>query len=235
MRLLTLRIIYIVNRRLYIWMPSIRLLVIIGVVAVAVAVVGFIGLAQIEETKLRGVTPQETRKAPDFILRDVITDREFRLSEQRGEVLLIYFGYTNCHDVCPVTMLMFREIQNKLYEAGLGEKVKFVFVTTDPVRDTPEVLKNYVSNYGLINVAALTGELEELEKVERLYGVPVEYTTPEGEKIPKEDILAGKVKEYFVGHGSFVYVIGPDGYLRELLLPGMKIKDIIHDLKIIIG
>lgn len=202
--------------------------------AVAAVIVGLIVPAQLGGTgKLSGMVPENPARAPDFTLRDAVTGRDFRLSDHAGQILLIYFGYTNCPDVCPVTMMMFREIQEKLVGVGLSGKVKFVFITTDPVRDTPEALRRYISNYGLVNAAALWGDIEELEKVERLYGVPVEHTTPEGEKIPKEDILAGKVEVYFVGHGSFVYVVGPDGYVKELLLPGMKVKDIIRDLELI--
>jgi protein SCO1/2 len=81
---------------------------------------------------------------------------------------LIFFGYTHCPDVCPVTLTKYKQIKDQLGDQADG--VRFVFITVDPERDTPEILGKHVANYdpGFI---ALTGSRAELEPVWKNYGV----------------------------------------------------------------
>ncbi len=101
----------------------------------------------------------------EFELTDQDGER-FRISEARGKVVLLFFGYTSCPDVCPMTM-------SKLTQAfrALGpdaEGVLTVFVSLDPERDTPERIESYLSFYGM-KAVGLTGSKEEIDAVVELH------------------------------------------------------------------
>ncbi len=83
-----------------------------------------------------------------------------------GKPFGVFFGFTNCPDVCPTTML---ELSNRMRELGAdADKMRIVFITVDPERDTPEYLKTYVANFDP-RIIALTGTAEEIADVARRY------------------------------------------------------------------
>lgn len=123
----------------------------------------------------------------------------FLLSERRGEVVLLFFGYTHCPDVCPVTLSEYRRIAELLGEQA--EQVNFVFVTVDPERDTREVLQDYLDNFE-IPITGLTGSEAELEPVWETFGV---Y---------HEKVDVGSAGGYLVDHTARVYAINPQGELQ---------------------
>jgi protein SCO1/2 len=109
-------------------------------------------------------------RAPAFTLMDH-TGAPRSLADFRGRPVLLFFGYTHCPDVCPITL---SRLQEALAEAGDdGEEARVVLVTVDPERDTPDVLAAYVSRFGP-NVVGLTGEMEALRGVYRAYGIHAE-------------------------------------------------------------
>jgi protein SCO1/2 len=136
--------------------------------------------------------------ARDFTLIDQ-AGKPFTLSQARGSLVLLFFGYTNCPDVCPVTLTDFKKIKEQL--GAQAERVKFVFVTTDPERDTPERIATYLENFDPA-ITGLTGDLATLEKVWQDYGV---YRV----KVEGHDH-----SDYTVDHSSRLYAIGPDGKLH---------------------
>jgi protein SCO1/2 len=157
--------------------------------------------------------------APSFTLVDQ-HGQSFRLDEQVGKVVLMFFGYTHCPDVCPVTLTDFKEIKTQLDTQS--KDVAFLFITADPERDTPEQLDNYLENFDP-EFIGLTEERSALEPVWQDYGVfqaKVESDDPEN---------------YLVDHSARTYVIDKMGNLRLTYLFGTSseviAEDVIHLLK----
>jgi protein SCO1 len=152
--------------------------------------------------------------ATDFTLTNQ-NGGTFRLSDQRGKVVLIFFGYTHCTDVCPATLLNFKRVKTML--GNRAQQVEFVFVTVDPERDSPEALRKDLANYDP-SFIGLTGTRPELAKVWKAYGVyqaKVDNGTP----------------DYSVDHTSIVYVIDPQGNWRMTYPFGMDAGKITSDLQ----
>lgn len=153
--------------------------------------------------------------AKDFELHDQ-NGQPYRLSDQRGKVVLLFFGYTFCPDVCPATLVAFREIHD-----GLGqdaEKVDFVFVTVDPNRDTPEQLKNHLALFSPAFIG-LTDDPETLSAVWADYYIDPQIVPGAG--------AAG----YTVDHSSRVYVIDQQGDLRLTFPFGLSSEAMLQDIK----
>ena len=144
----------------------------------------------------------------------------FRLSEKQGDVVLMFFGYTSCPDVCPTTLSEMKRVMAKL--GADAERVQVIFVTVDPVRDTPEKLNEYVSIFNPAFIG-LSGSMEELAKVWSDYGVYRE-----------EEVLPNSATGYLVNHTARVYLIDRDGNLRLSYSYGTPMDDFVHDLKILL-
>lgn len=145
-------------------------------------------------------TPVKSGAAPQLVLPDDHGGM-FDLAEHRGEITLIYFGYTHCPDVCPATLTLLDAVSERL--GTDRQRVKQVFVTLDPGRDTPEFLRNYLSNFDPTMIG-LTGTPEALTAAARAWGVTWRRAR-------------GGV---FIDHTSFVTLVGPDG--RERLRYGFS-------------
>jgi len=119
-----------------------------------------------------------------------------RAVDLRGRWLLIFFGYTSCPDLCPTTL---SEIAGALGQLGpLAAQVKPVFVSIDPQRDTPDVLREYVQNFDA-RILSLCGNAEQLARAAGSFGV-VFYKVPG----PTPD-------EYTFAHNAIVTLVGPEG------------------------
>lgn len=154
-------------------------------------------------------------EAAEFELTDHNGDL-FRLSDQRGKVVLIFFGYTHCPDVCPVTLSEFRQIKSKLGDQS--EKVEYVFITVDPERDTWESLGAYLENFDPTFIG-LSGTREELQQVWQDYGV---YQA-------KQE--SGSSAGYLVDHTARVYAIDINGNWRLTYPFGMEPEKIYQDVR----
>jgi len=166
-----------------------------------------------------GAVIEPATRAPDFTLTTQ-NGNSFRLSEQRGKVVVIFFGYTFCPDVCPTTLMEFKKIRARLPREN--DRVQFVFVTVDPERDTPTKLRDYLAAFDPAFVG-LTGTMAELEPVWRAYGV---YRA----KVPGSSDMA-----YTMDHSSRVYVIDANGNLRVTYSYGEDADNVVQDLTHLIG
>lgn len=153
--------------------------------------------------------------APPFELTDV-DGQSFHLSDVDGQVVIMFFGYTSCPDVCPVTLSDFLRIRSQL--GNQAKNVSFVFITVDPERDTPERMKKYLTNFDL-EIIGLTGERSDLEPVWSSYGV---YEAM---------VEGGREDNYLVDHSSRIYVINADGDLLLTYLFGTENKVIAEDVR----
>jgi protein SCO1/2 len=143
----------------------------------------------------------------------------FRLSDQKGKINLLFFGYTSCPDVCPTTMAELKLVMDDLDEKA--KSVQVVFVSVDPGRDTPEKVQNYVDhfNHGFIG---LSGSVDELSVIWDNYGVF------------REEVKSDSALGYIVNHTARVYLIDADGNLRLSYGFQTPVEDIVSDLKILL-
>ena len=188
------------NRRLY--FVGVGILVLLITVAAVVYTTS--------KPSFRGSVITPPWSAPDIKLTDH-NGHPFMLSSQRGKVVLLFFGYTNCPDECPLTMAHL-----KLAMESLGKRSKDVqvaMITTDPVRDTPQALKDFMAHFDP-SFLGLTGSPGDLQRAWRDYGVSVEAG---GES-----------------HSIFLYVIDPAGNVRETFLPDAEPNQIAADVGLLL-
>ena len=134
-----------------------------------------------------------------------------------GKYLLVFFGYTFCPDVCPTTLTNISNTMDLLDD--LSTKIIPLFITVDPIRDTPGHLKEYVS-YFHPKLVALTGSEEQIKAVSKAYRVY--FAKSEPNKDDQED--------YLMDHSSITYLIGPDGKFIEHFSHGMEPEKIAERL-----
>jgi protein SCO1 len=139
--------------------------------------------------------------AYDFQLIDQ-NGQPFRLSQLRGKVVLLSFGYTHCPDVCPTTLSDLAQIYQSLPEKERS-KVAILFVSVDPDRDRPEAMKRYMPYFDP-SFIGLTGTADRIKETATAYGVAYTTVQPRGDK-------SGV---YYVNHSPFTYLITPAGELR---------------------
>jgi len=128
------------------------------------------------------------------------TDADFR-----GKLMLIYFGFSFCPDICPTDLMAIGQAIDRLGPAG--EAVQPLFITVDPERDTPAQLKDYVASFHS-RLIGLTGEAARIRDAARAYRV----------YYAKAEI--GRAAEYTVDHSGFIYLMGRDGQYLGFFPPG---------------
>ena len=154
-------------------------------------------------------------KAPDFTLTDQDGEK-VTLGDFKGKAVFMFFGYTHCPDICPVTLSTLNTVTNEL--GSDKDKVQVLFVTVDPERDTQAELKKYVTFFNK-DFIGLTGTPEEIKNVSDSYHA----------FYMKEE--TGSESGYLMGHTSSVYLINPDGrivlrYTQSKMDPKEIAKDI---------
>lgn len=139
-----------------------------------------------------------------------------RLSDFKGKVVVVFFGYTQCPDVCPASMAELAEVKKAL--GADGDKLQGIFVTVDPERDTPEVLKGYMENFDPSFIALYTTpeKLAEVAKDFKMYYKRVEGKTP---------------TSYTMDHSAGSYIYDTKGNLRLFTRYGSGAKVITSDIK----
>lgn len=134
----------------------------------------------------------------DFALVDQHGAR-FELQSLRGQAAMLFFGYTYCPDICPVTLSKMGRVYQLLEEHQ--QELTTLFVTVDPQRDTQEKLAEYL-DYFAIDAIGLRGDKEEIDRVVRQYGA--HYS------------LGEEQEAYLVDHSTYTYLIDPQGKVRFL-------------------
>ena len=143
----------------------------------------------------------------------------FRLSEQKGKVVLLFFGYTSCPDVCPTTLAELNQVMGKLGDKT--RQVQVVFVSVDPERDTPPKIQEYVEHFNP-NFIGLSGSLDNLQVIWDNYG------------IFREVVDSGSALGYTVNHTARTYLIDKDGNLRLSYGFQTPVEDMVNDLEILL-
>lgn len=163
----------------------------------------------------QGGTIDQTMLAPDFALQDQ-NGSTFRLSEQVGKVVLVFFGFTHCPDFCPTTMSDFKAVKQQL--GADAERVRFVMITVDPERDTTAVVRQYLTAFDP-TFTGLVPTAEQLPKLLSDYNINVEKDAPDANG------------NYNVGHSSLTYAIDRTGQLRLAYPMGMGSAMMLPDVK----
>jgi protein SCO1/2 len=144
---------------------------------------------------------------------------QFRLSEMRGKVVMLFFGYTSCPDVCPTTMA---ELKQALEKVGpKADQVQVLYVTVDPERDTPQRVQEYVNHFNP-KFIGLSGSESELAKVWNDYGVF------------REIVEGTSAAGYLVNHTARVTMIDQQGNLRVSFPFDTPVENIVHDLELLL-
>jgi len=170
-----------------------------------------------------GVQPvNPPRQVQDFTLIDQ-NEKSVSLSDYRGKMVLMFFGFTNCEDVCPVTLLQFKQIRQKL--ADKADKVAFLFVSVDPQRDTPSVIGDYLKRFAP-NITGLAGDMKVFDAIKTDYDL-------EFVKVPKEDGTAGNA--YAISHTPNPFLIDPSGKLVARYAYGTDVGLVVKDITTRIG
>jgi protein SCO1/2 len=172
-------------------------------------------------------------EAPKFKLTDVtsvgfgkelnLTDHNGKprtLADFRGKVVTVFFGFTHCPDVCPTTLAEMAQVVKDL--GPDGDKVQVLFVTVDPERDTPQVLKQYVPSFNP-SFLGLYGDLEATTRATKEFKVYFQ-------KQPAK--AAGG--SYNVDHGAGTFILDREGRLRLFSQYGQGPAALVHDIRILL-
>lgn len=203
--------------------PSVTLAA--AVVALGIVVLGVLAFFAVKSDSSKtddnggwaGTLLSQPLQKPEFTLTDT-SGKPFDFQhETEGYVTLLYFGYTHCPDVCPLHMANIASVLNEV-SGEVNAKIKVVFVTTDPKRDTPEVIRKWLDNFD-VTFIGLTGSAADIEAAERAANLPESVLNP-----PKAD------GSYTVGHASQVVAYSLDDQAHLVYPFGIRQADWARDL-----
>jgi protein SCO1/2 len=139
--------------------------------------------------------------------------------DYRGKVVLLYFGYTHCPDVCPLTLAHLHAVLERV--GAKADDVRILFVSVDPARDTPAIMHAYVNAFDK-RAVGLTGTPRALETLSKRYR----------SAFTREPAQADG--RYEVSHSSAIYLFDRQGHARLLATPAASQDDLVHDLYLLL-
>ena len=207
-------------------LPASRRLALVAlgaIVLIALAALGQRALTQVmapaesaPEIPTAGTPVDPPRVLRDFTLTD-LEGQPMRLSDLRGRLALLFFGYTSCPDVCPTTLVDFAQVKRLLGEQS--SQVAFVFISVDGTRDTPAVLKRYVKHFDK-DFIGMTGPEDDVRRIGADYGLYFERQP-----------LPGSQAGYSVDHTAVAYLVDREGRMIMLYGYGTPASVIDADLQ----
>ena len=157
--------------------------------------------------------------ARDFALTDQ-SGQPRALADFKGKVVVVFFGYVQCPDVCPTTLSTLREVREKL--GADGDKLQVVFITVDPERDTGEVMSLYVPAFHP-SFVGLRGDVAATEKVAKEF------------RILYLKNLGKTPTSYTVDHSAGVFIFDTQGKIRLYASQNMTVDSYVHDIQALLG
>lgn len=142
-------------------------------------------------------------------------EQEFGLENLHDKWSFLFFGYTNCPDICPITLSVFKDVYRSLQNSSTAEEVQMIFVSVDPERDSPQQLKDYVSYFNN-DFIGLGGSLENISTLTRQMGIAYFHDEPSAEG------------DYLVDHSASVFLIDPQGRVIAILSAPHNPEEIIR-------
>lgn len=164
-----------------------------------------------------GVVLDPPESAPSLQLADS-TGKTFDLAAERGKVVLVFFGYTHCPDVCPTTLVDWRKVADSL--GAKSADVRFVFVSVDPERDTPAISQRYAARFSP-TFLGLTGTRAQVDATLGAWKLAAF----------KDGNPSDTSSTYTVSHPSQVFVVDPSGKLRLMHRAGLTPAQITADIR----
>ena len=156
----------------------------------------------------------------DFTLTDH-NGQPFELSSLRGKVVLLFFGYTFCPDACPTTLSKLASVSRKLGDDA--KRVKTLYVSVDPGRDTPAVMKDDLSNFD-VDALGLTGTKADIDKVVAKFGAEYEIiSTPDS------------AAKYTIAHSTTLYGIDTEGRTRFTFSYGASVDELVQGIRALLA
>lgn len=163
-----------------------------------------------------GTAYEPPTAAPPVVLQKV-GGGKFTLADEHGSVVLLYFGYTHCPDICPTTLSDWKRIKSALGRDA--SRVRFVFISVDPARDDPATLQRYVSRFDPDFIGA-TSDSASLTKIEHDFHV-----------MSSREADTSSAAGYVVTHPSQTFVVDKRGDLRLLYSFGMPTSEVVSDIR----
>jgi protein SCO1/2 len=161
----------------------------------------------------------ESRPLPPFSLVDQ-DGRPFTNSSLTGRQSVVFFGFTNCPDICPATLQQLAIARQRLASTGTAEP-DIILVSVDPERDTPEILARYVGRFGA-GIRGVTGSVAEISEFTGSLGI---FFAKSGDS----------ENDYSVDHSTAVLVIDKDGQWQAVFSAPHSIDNFVHDLPLLAG
>lgn len=172
----------------------------------------------VEPPAISGILFPEPKAIEDFTLSDQ-TGQPFHRDRFSGKWTFLYFGYTYCPDVCPLTLVELAKVQQQLARDNLDGDTAYMLISVDPERDTPQRLGEY-TRYFNSKFTGATGTPEALNKLARQFGV-IYMRAPDSEN----------KANYSIDHSSTVIVIDPDARLHAIFTPPHKPETMVSDFR----
>ncbi len=186
------------------------------VIAIAVAANFFFE----KPASFRGTSYAEPYPAAPQIELTKASGETFRLSDQKGKVVLLFFGYTSCPDVCPTTMAELKQVVDQL--GSKANSVEVVFASVDPERDTPQVIQKYADHFNP-SFVGLSGPMDKMQALWDAYGIF-------REKVPLQNSAVG----YTINHTARITLIDQQGNMRLSYGIDTPVDNIVHDIKLLL-
>lgn len=184
----------------------------------AVALSSFLAGCDKKELVFQGSDISGTKLGQDLEMQDG-TRQVRRLADYKGKVVLVFFGYTQCPDVCPTAMAELSQTMELL--GSDAAKVQVIMISVDPARDTPEILSAYVTAFNP-SFVGLTGTPEQLGKTAKSF--KAYYAKSSG----------GTADQYGMDHASSFYLLDQEGEARVLISGNASAQDIANDIKLLL-
>lgn len=173
------------------------------------------------DRSLIGYEPPSEKQVSSVTATEITaqSEQQFKFVAPRGEVLIVYFGYTNCPDLCPTTLAAVRSAKREI--GDLADRVKLAMVTVDPERDTKDVLPSYLSSFSDQYHALIPATDDELTAIKDVFQASSSVT-----KNPD-----GSVE---VGHSATTYVVNDQGIVVVEWPYGLTAADMANDLQLLL-
>ncbi len=210
------------------------LIVLVAIIAALTVTLIVAGVILLRAPTFRGKAIEPRTIAPGFAFTN--QDRQTaRLEDHRGKIVLIYFGFTHCPDACPKTLGTWKSVYNSL--GAESDQVRFLFISIDPKRDTPERLKEFLNAYNS-NFVGLTGSMAAIDDAALSYLV-FKYADDEeaytsGHQHSDSTLPELTPNTYKIYHSSLTYVVDRAGKIALVFPLETSAQDVAADLKMLL-
>ena len=188
------------------------------IIFIFISIYSFINKDFFPNNLVQVIESQDSLPGGHFVLKD--QNNQIFDSAASQKLMLIYFGFTYCPDVCPTTLIKVSDIIDRLKEDS--KEINSIFITVDPERDTPEILSDYVSAFHE-DIIGLTGTKSEIDKVAEDWGVYYQ-----------KEILDGE-EDYTMNHLDIIFLANANGEFIDYFPPKIQSVLIVEKIRNIIN